>query len=185
MIRVAIALVVFAALAAVHYPYLHLPYFWDELGQFIPASLDIFQTGDWVPVTTSPNIHPPGVMVYLASVWKIFGGEHSILATRLAMLAMAAFGVLGSFLLAIRLGRGTPGYPALGGRGNAAGVAALLRAIDAGTTRHACDGIFRLGALPVSGIAIWMVRRRLSRLGDVQGNWRDLARDVRRLARAA
>jgi len=120
VIRIGIALAVFAALAAVHYPYLHLPYFWDELGQYIPASLDIFQTGDWIPVTTSPNIHPPGVMAYLALVWKIFGGQHSILATRLAMLAMAAFGVLGSFVLAIRLGRGTPGYPAL------AAVAMLL-----------------------------------------------------------
>jgi 4-amino-4-deoxy-L-arabinose transferase-like glycosyltransferase len=114
VIRAGIALAVFAALAAIHYPYLQLPYFWDELGQFIPASLDILRTGDWIPVTTSPNSHPPGVMAYLALVWRVFcGGEHSILATRLAMLALAALGVLGSFLLAIRLGRGTPGYPAL------------------------------------------------------------------------
>ena len=112
MNRLVIALAAFAVLAVVHLPYLHLPYFWDELGQFIPASLDLFQTGDWIPVTTTPNIHPPGIMAYLALVWTVSGGEHTILATRLAMLALAAFGVLGSFLLAIRLGRGTPGYPA-------------------------------------------------------------------------
>ncbi len=111
--RWGIAVAIFALLAAVHYPYLHLPYFWDELGQFIPASLDLFYTADWIPVTTTPNIHPPGVMAYLATAWRIFGGAHSILVTRLAMLALAAFGALGSFLLAIRLGRSAPGYPAI------------------------------------------------------------------------
>src|ERR1043165_3604969 len=105
--RLGIAATVFALLVAVHYPYLRLPYFWDELGQFIPASLDLFYTADWIPVTTTPNIHPPGIMAYLAVTWRIFGGVHSILTTRLAMLFLASFGVLGSFLLAIRLGRGT------------------------------------------------------------------------------
>ncbi|BDC49228.1 hypothetical protein F183_A15440 [Bryobacterales bacterium F-183] len=114
MIRAAIAAALFLLLAAVHYPYLRLPYFWDELGQFIPASLDLLYAQSWIPITTTPNIHPPGVMAYLALVWKIGNsGAHSILATRLAMLALAAFGALGSFLLAIRLGRGCPGYPAL------------------------------------------------------------------------
>jgi len=107
-----IAGAMFALLVVAHCPYLRLPYFWDELGQFIPASLDLLQTADWVPVTTTPNIHPPGVMAYLATVWRVFGG-HSILATRLAMLVLAAFGVVGSFLLAIRLGRHSPGYPAI------------------------------------------------------------------------
>ena len=54
MTRPLIALALFAALAAAHYPYLQLPYFWDELGQFIPAALDLFQTHDWIPVTTTP-----------------------------------------------------------------------------------------------------------------------------------
>jgi 4-amino-4-deoxy-L-arabinose transferase-like glycosyltransferase len=112
VIRPAIALAMFAALVAAHFPYLRLPYFWDELGQFIPASLDLFQAGDWIPVTTTPNIHPPGVVAFIALAWRVFGGEPSILVTRLAMLALASLGVLGSFLLAIRLGRGTHGYPA-------------------------------------------------------------------------
>jgi hypothetical protein len=99
-----------AILAILHAPYLNLPYFWDELGQFVPASLDIFQHGDWIPKTTLPNVHPPGVMAYLALTWKIFG--YSIPATRMAMLLMASAGVLFSFLLAIRLGRNSPGAPA-------------------------------------------------------------------------
>src|SRR5438093_1576840 len=54
--------------------------------------------------------HPPGVMAYLALVWKIFG--YSIPAARVAMLLIASVGVLFSFLLAIRLSRGAPGAPA-------------------------------------------------------------------------
>ena len=93
-----------------HVPYLALPYHWDELGQFIPASLDIFQKGAWIPVSTLPNVHPPAVMAYLALVWKIFG--YSIPATRIAMLLVASAGVLFSFLLAIRLSQKTTGAPA-------------------------------------------------------------------------
>lgn len=97
-------------LVAAHVPYLKLPFFWDELGQFIPAALDIFQLGAWIPKTTLPNVHPPGVMAYLALVWKIFG--YSIPTTRLAMLLVASAGALFAFLLAIRLSRGTAGAPA-------------------------------------------------------------------------
>ena len=35
------ALVVFL----IHAPYFRLPYFWDELGQFVPSALDIFHDG--------------------------------------------------------------------------------------------------------------------------------------------
>jgi hypothetical protein len=100
----------FGALLALHAPVLRLPYFWDELGQFIPASLDIWQLHSWVPKTTLPNVHPPAVMAYLAGVWSVFG--YSIVGTRVAMLALAAFGVLGTFLVAIELCRGLRGAPA-------------------------------------------------------------------------
>lgn len=104
-------LLAFAALLiAIHLPYLRLPYHWDELGQFIPASLDLFRDGSWIPHSTVPNIHPPGVMLFLAGVWKIWG--YSVLSTRLAMLAVASFGVLLTFLLTIRLTRGSAGAPA-------------------------------------------------------------------------
>jgi hypothetical protein len=102
--------VLFAGLVALHIPYLSLPYFWDELGQFIPASLDIFRDNAWVPHSTVPNVHPPGVMAYLALAWKLFG--YSVISTRVAMLLVAAAGVYASFLLAIRLCRPVPGAPA-------------------------------------------------------------------------
>jgi 4-amino-4-deoxy-L-arabinose transferase-like glycosyltransferase len=104
---VSFALVIFLT----HAPYFGLPYFWDELGQFVPSALDIFQHGWWVPHSAVPNAHPPGVMAYLAAIWKIFG--YSIAATRTAMLALGSLTALCTFLLAIRLCRGLAGAPAL------------------------------------------------------------------------
>jgi len=100
-----------AILLALHGPLLTLPFHWDELGQFVPAALDLYRDGAWVPQSTTPNIHPPGVMLILALVWKIFG--FSILSSRLTMLAIAAVGVYLSFLLAIRLSRKSPEAPAI------------------------------------------------------------------------
>lgn len=100
-----------AVLLAMHWPLLTLPFHWDELGQFVPAALDLYRDGAWVPHSTLPNVHPPGVMLLLALVWKIFG--FSILSSRLTMLAVAAVGVYLSFLLAIRLSRASPDAPAI------------------------------------------------------------------------
>lgn len=100
----------FAALLLTHIPYLRLPYFWDELGQFVPAALDILRDNAWVPHSTVPNVHPPAVMAYLALAWKVFG--YSELVTRAAMLLIAAIGVYATFLLAIHLCRRVPGAPA-------------------------------------------------------------------------
>jgi hypothetical protein len=101
-------------LILIHGSLLGLPFYWDEIGQFIPASLDLFHggflSGAWIPVSTIPNAHPPGVMAYLAAVWSIFG--YSIPATRISMLVVAAFGALFTFLLGIELGRGATGTPA-------------------------------------------------------------------------
>jgi 4-amino-4-deoxy-L-arabinose transferase-like glycosyltransferase len=94
-----------------HASVLHLPYFWDELGQFVPASLDILQRGAWIPKTTLPNVHPPGVMAFLAGFWKLFG--YSVENTRAAMLLLASVGVLTVFLLGVELCRTLPGLPAL------------------------------------------------------------------------
>jgi hypothetical protein len=99
-----------ALLVAMHVPFLTLPFHWDELGQFVPAALDLYRDGAWVPHSTLPNVHPPGIMLLLAVVWKIFG--FSILSSRLTMLAIAAAGVYFSFLLAIRLARKAEGAPA-------------------------------------------------------------------------
>lgn len=97
------------ATVALHYPLLRMPFYWDELGQFVPAALDIFERGAWVPVTTLPNIHPPGLMALLAGVWTVFG--YSIGVTRLAMLLLASIGVFLAFRLTLRMASGVPGLP--------------------------------------------------------------------------
>jgi 4-amino-4-deoxy-L-arabinose transferase-like glycosyltransferase len=102
--------VIAAFLILSHTVLLDLPFYWDEVGQFVPAALDIFRAGAWIPVSTIPNVHPPGVMAYLAVVWSVFG--YSIVAARLAMLLIAAFAALVTFLLGIELGRGASGAPA-------------------------------------------------------------------------
>ncbi len=98
-------------LIAAHGPLFETPFYWDEAGQFVPASLDILHEGKWIPTSTLPNVHPPLVMGYLAAVWKVAG--YSWTVTRVAMLAIAAFGVLFAFLLSIDLSRGSPGAPAI------------------------------------------------------------------------
>jgi hypothetical protein len=95
----------------VHAPYFGLPYFWDELGQFVPAALDLFHDGSLVPHSTIPNAHPPGVMAYLALVWRIFG--YSIPATRVAMLFLASSAVFATCLLALELCRDLGRTPAV------------------------------------------------------------------------
>lgn len=81
-----------------------------RLGQFVPAALDLYQHGWWVPHSIAPNVHPPGLMLYLAAVWRICG--YSIAATRVAMLLVASAAVFVTFLLAIRLCQEGGGAPA-------------------------------------------------------------------------
>jgi hypothetical protein len=97
-------------LIATHLPLVSLPYFWDEAGQFVPAALDLLHDGAWIPRSTTPNIHPPAVPAYLAGVWRGVGFHHE--TTRIAMLALSAFGALAGFLLAIELTREARGAPA-------------------------------------------------------------------------
>src|SRR4051812_4014435 len=85
-------LTIFAAVVFLaHLPLLKVPFFWDEAGQFVPAALDLFQHGWWLPHSVRPNVHPPGVMLWLAAVWTV--GGYSIAGTRLGMLALAAAAV--------------------------------------------------------------------------------------------
>lgn len=97
-------------LFAIHFSLLTLPYFWDELGQFVPTALDIARLGAWIPRSAVPNVHPPGVEAYLALLYKIFG--YSIPLTRVAMLLVASIGLVATFLLSIELSQGTKGAPA-------------------------------------------------------------------------
>lgn len=107
---VTFALIVFLT----HGPYLDLPFSWDELGRFIPAALDLFARGLWVPHSPAPGVHPPGLAAYLAAFWHVFG--YSIYVTRFAMLLIASACAFTAFLLAIQLCRqigGTPAFSAV------------------------------------------------------------------------
>ncbi|HVT96037.1 MAG TPA: hypothetical protein VHE33_00930, partial [Acidobacteriaceae bacterium] len=60
----------FAAVLAAHAPLLHLPYYWDEAGYYIPAAWDFFRTGSLIPFSTLSNAHPPLPSLILAGWWK-------------------------------------------------------------------------------------------------------------------
>ena len=91
----------FSVLFILHLPLLHLPYFWDEAGYYVPAARDLLLHGTLIPHSTPSNAHPPLVMACLALAWKLLG--YSPLVTRTAMLAIAAFSLLGLFRLAQRV----------------------------------------------------------------------------------
>jgi Dolichyl-phosphate-mannose-protein mannosyltransferase len=88
----------FAVLMLLHAPLLRLPYFWDEAGYYVPVARDLWLTGSPIPHSTVSNAHPPLVMAWLALAWRVFG--FSTLVTRTAMIALAAFSLLGLFRLA-------------------------------------------------------------------------------------
>jgi hypothetical protein len=91
----------FSVLFALHVLLLRLPYFWDEAGYYVPAARDLLLTGTLIPHSTPSNAHPLLVMAYLALAWKVLG--YAPLVTRTAMLAVAAFSLLGVFRLAQRV----------------------------------------------------------------------------------
>ena len=131
----------------IHMHLLGLPFFWDEHGQFIPTALDLLRTGALVPHSTVPNVHPPGLELYLAALYKIFG--FSIPLTRGAMMLVASCGLLFTFLLAIELSQGTKGAPGVSSTGIAAGLAVVLYAEHDGAVGHAGYGADALGAAPI------------------------------------
>ena len=94
-------LLCFAGLWLSHAALLRLPYFWDEAGYFIPAARDLLLYGRLVPTTTLSNAHPPLVMIFLAAVWKLTAYTPWI--TRTAMLAVAACGFTGLWMLTRRV----------------------------------------------------------------------------------
>ena len=94
----------------IHGAFVDLPYYWDEIGQFVPQSLDLYQHGRLIPESTRPNSHPPGLPLLLAGWWRVTGGP-SIESTRCLMLLLAGITVYVSFLLAIELLQGLPGAP--------------------------------------------------------------------------
>ena len=93
--------VIFVAIFLLHAPLLHLPYFWDEAGYYVPAARDILLNGSLIPHSTPSNAHPPLVLAWLALWWKCFG--YAPLVARSAMLVVAAVSLLGIFRLAERV----------------------------------------------------------------------------------
>ncbi|MDE3179976.1 MAG: glycosyltransferase family 39 protein, partial [Acidobacteriota bacterium] len=101
-LRILIAFpLVFLVLLALHFPYLRLPYYWDEAGYYIPAAFDFFRHGLLIPKSTLPTGHTPLVMVYVGIVWRLFG--FSELATRAAMVLVASAAVLVTYALGRRV----------------------------------------------------------------------------------
>jgi 4-amino-4-deoxy-L-arabinose transferase-like glycosyltransferase len=92
-------LLLFAMVVLSHLTLLHLPYFWDEGGYYIPAALDFYHTGQLVPHFT--NAHPPLPNILLGTLWHIVGLH--IVATRLLVCGFAAAGLLAIFRLTQRL----------------------------------------------------------------------------------
>ena len=92
-------LLFFVAVVLAHATLLHLPYFWDEGGYYVPAALDFFHHWTLIPAFT--NAHPPLPNVLLAAAWHLFGFH--ILVTRLTACAFAAAGLLATYELTRRL----------------------------------------------------------------------------------
>ncbi|MGA8761850.1 MAG: glycosyltransferase [Candidatus Sulfotelmatobacter sp.] len=93
--------IIFFGIFLLHIPLLQLPYFWDEAGYYVPAARDILLSGSLIPHSSLSNAHPPLVLVWLALWWKVVG--YALPVTRAAMLAVAAFSLLGVFRLAERV----------------------------------------------------------------------------------
>jgi hypothetical protein len=89
---------IFTVIWTLHAPLLRLPYFWDEAGYYVPAARDLLLSGHPIPTSTISNAHPPLVMMWLAFWWKFSAFTPAV--TRLAMLLVAAFTLLGVFRLA-------------------------------------------------------------------------------------
>lgn len=92
---------IFVALYLSHFALLHLPYYWDEAGYYIPVAYDLFRTGALIPYSTLSNAHPPLPSIYLALWWKLSG--FNPLTTRLAELIVASAALLAVYRLAQRI----------------------------------------------------------------------------------
>ncbi|GAB4412144.1 MAG: hypothetical protein OHK0021_20710 [Bryobacter sp.] len=93
-----------------HSRLISLPFFWDEAGQFISQSWDLYSKGLILPESALPNSHPPGLPLFLSALWRFFG--FGIELTRGAMLLWGAAYLCAGFLLAVELVKGSRGAPA-------------------------------------------------------------------------
>ena len=94
-------IVIFVAIVVLHGPLLHLPFFWDEAGFYVPAAYDLAHFHSLIPQTTLDTGHPPLPAAYLA-LWFSIGGLKPVVA-RLAQLLLAALALTNVFLLARKM----------------------------------------------------------------------------------
>ena len=92
---------IFGIILALHWPLLHLPFFWDEAGFYIPAAHDLLHFHALIPRTTMDTGHPPLPAAYLAMWFAIAGLKPAV--ARFAQLLLAAFALTNVFLLARRV----------------------------------------------------------------------------------
>ena len=85
------------AMVVAHLGLLRVPYFWDEV-YFASAARDLFLSGRLIPTSVPVESHPPLVLIWVASFWKLF--DFSIPVARTAMLALAALTLAGVHRLA-------------------------------------------------------------------------------------
>ncbi len=87
----------FALQVFTHATLLRLPYYWDEAGYYIPSAFDLLRTGTLVPFSTLTNAHPPGLSLFLAAAWTVFG--FSPLVTRLSVCLLSALALCAVYRL--------------------------------------------------------------------------------------
>ncbi len=169
-------------LAAIHRPYLKLPFHWDEMGQFVPASLD--------------HLSQRRLGAPLHAAQRASAGRNGIGGAGMARVRLLNAGTL-NFGRAIghagrsfagRAVRISAGHPACAGRRGSAGVrrclvsagfAAVLHAVHDGAAGHARDDADGAGSASVSGGPMGMVRGRVHAPGADQGDRRHHALGVR------
>ncbi len=100
------------AVYLLHLTLLHLPYFWDEGGYYIPAAWDFYRVGTLIPQTTMSNAHPPLPSLLLAAWWKLTGFH--VYSTRLFVCIVASVALVGAFRLARLLAGETTAWVVLG-----------------------------------------------------------------------
>lgn len=96
--HVVLWLICVAVVFLLHFPYLRLPFFWDEAGYYFPAALDLAQHGHLIPQNTVANPHPPLLFLYLAAFIKVFGIAPAV--TRSAMCIVAGTALYSVLLVA-------------------------------------------------------------------------------------
>jgi hypothetical protein len=91
-------LTILSSVALSHAALLRLPYIWDEAGYYVPAARDLWLKDSLIPLSTVSNAHPPLVMMWVATWWKVFG--YTAITTRLAVVTIAALTLFSLYRLA-------------------------------------------------------------------------------------